>query len=616
MKFFIAVIAVFLTGLHLGNSTFDSMDDVIEEDSTNVKKDVKGPQSSVWVAKKCEVRRNETIKKDMGDCMTWSLGLEHESFLVHRKKGNLEEYVVNTGTISTQVSRFGRAFGLSKKNHTISTDMENVGIEFSGRACAGINDINFKAMTESVTIGHKMLSYDSAYCQIQTIDEHIVYVVSSAPGEKREIEELGPISHPRAGMSSELGVYTRTAGKAYKCASCSGCELKDYTGSYHISISLPRDSEGWILYDPDTMTDPDTCNKDWVAPSRKDVYEDKRVEWVDAHANFGNKFQWVEPLIMAVMGSADADSVCDKGAYVEGSYRTMAAGWGVPGTTDLRNVTDFGVGRYTQTGFQWLLDAAPSEDEGVFDCVSEGMGSDIRTKSSIDEHDLRHGESLPPMQVGEGVELRIFDNFPLEHLPSMFYLVTLLAESSRIHVAEEYVYDDEDWSDAAISAMKEGWNAIMPVGYVSKLEKYLDIDLSSLDGNVLAFDVLESVYEALILNHIDGFWTGLLIEESVDIPMLTNPNRESWEGGAINKKVNANRIFKALDSGYGKKVVIADTKTSKVCPSEDFQDLVYLAKTYGLVKKISKNKNGSVKSVRFLKKSKVENKVEYPVCSV
>lgn len=72
--------------------------------------------------------------------------------------------------------------------------------------------------------------------------------------------------------------------------------------------------------------------------------------------NFANKVQWIEPLFLAVMGAPDSEAVCDSDEFIEGSYRTMSSGWGVPGTTDVRTFGDVGTGRYCQTGYEWLLE--------------------------------------------------------------------------------------------------------------------------------------------------------------------------------------------------------------------------------------------------------------------
>lgn len=90
------------------------------------------------------------------------------------------------------------------------------------------------------------------------------------------------INRPRSGMSSQLGLYTRTIGNTYMCSTCDGCDLKDYTGSYHVSVSLPHDPEGWILLDEEALKDSATCADNYVRESGEEG-ETSRGVWVDAH---------------------------------------------------------------------------------------------------------------------------------------------------------------------------------------------------------------------------------------------------------------------------------------------------------------------------------------------
>lgn len=172
---------------------------------------------------------------------------------------------------------------------------------------------------------------------------------------------------------------------------------------------------------------------------------------------------------------------------------------------------------------------APSHDAGIFSCVDEGMGSDIRT--IISEHHVPPGEALPPMDVGKGLEIRVFDNFPLENLQTAYRVVVLLAEKSRVHHAGEYVYGDEGWKLSAQEAMKEGWNGILDAGYVRSLETNLGLDLSGLGGNTQAHAVFAELYAQLVHLHADGMWTGLLLDDVNLEPVVShNPNRASWVG--------------------------------------------------------------------------------------
>lgn len=84
-------------------------------------------------------------------------------------------------------------------------------------------------------------------------------------------------------MSTQLGLYTRTGGKTHMCSACNTCDLKDYTGSYHVSISLPHSPDGWILYDEKALSeDGSECSATYVRDCLHDGETPLSV-WVDAH---------------------------------------------------------------------------------------------------------------------------------------------------------------------------------------------------------------------------------------------------------------------------------------------------------------------------------------------
>lgn len=271
--------------------------------------------------------------------------------------------------------------------------------------------------------------------------------------------------------------------------------------------------------------------------------------------------QWVEPLFLAVYGASDSEAICDNGEFVEGSYLTMSSGWGIPGKTDVRTFGDVGTGRFTHAGFDWMLDlvnGTPSRS-GILGCTSEGMGTDIRMVNSpssasspsaagdlptcqcllediVDASVNATAESsgasaapaLPPMLVGQGIEIRVFDNFPAENLKTVYKVVALLAEASRVHHAGSYTYDDVGWKASAQASMEEGWNAVLDADYVTSLEKNLGVDLSFLQGNTQAFDVFSELCVQLLETHKDGFWTSLFLDDVDAGLVMDNPNRDSW----------------------------------------------------------------------------------------
>lgn len=74
-------------------------------------------------------------------------------------------------------------------------EQHSSGVEFSGRSCAGINEVNFKGMAESVSPHHKQLTFDSAFCQVALLDTKIIEVVGASPGEQSISATLGEVRH-------------------------------------------------------------------------------------------------------------------------------------------------------------------------------------------------------------------------------------------------------------------------------------------------------------------------------------------------------------------------------------------------------------------------------------
>jgi hypothetical protein len=62
-------------------------------------------------------RRSEEQREALRSCVRWGVGLEHESMLVHRKEGGLEEYVVDAGRVLREMSVYGPVHGLSRELH-------------------------------------------------------------------------------------------------------------------------------------------------------------------------------------------------------------------------------------------------------------------------------------------------------------------------------------------------------------------------------------------------------------------------------------------------------------------------------------------------------------------
>ena len=488
-------------------------------------------------------------------------------------------------------------------------------------------------MVESVSTDPFEVSFDVAFNQMKFIDDTMLKMANLHPSSKQVMKDLGigPVTRPRTGMSTQLGMYTRMSGKWHHCASCDhSCRMKDYTGSYHVSISLPSTVEGWVARDPSIVSSTmDSCSVDYDLEVNQDnnYYDSllssilftspeaqKQREWIEAHKNLGNMIQWIEPLLISVFGSADADSICDAGRYTEGSYRTLAMGWGIPGTSDVRTFQDQGTSRYVKEGFDWVF---PNETENstktttmpsayredLMGCMEDGMGADIRTKSKVSHP--QPGEIIPPMEVGRGIEVRIFDNFPVEYLPEAYRLIALIAEAGRNFNAKEYIYDDPYWTEAMQSVMREGWNAILPEEYVRRLSLALNLPsnfFNDLGHNFQAFHVYSTVYTALWKSHKHGMWFKLMVENSPDeILSFSNPNRESWELAAISQGYTPDRLMETLGlptniEQSSRVVHIQEVRVPMESCNEDVDDLLFLAESFGMVSNIQFGTEGRISS--------------------
>jgi hypothetical protein len=633
-------------------------------------------------------RRTKRQREALRSCIHWAVGLEHESMLVHRSENGVEEFAIDADKILREMARYGEIHGLSKEEHALAVQANDDGAEFSGRRCANSIDLVYKTMMESVSTDALENSYDGVHNQLKKLDSTFLKMANLHPFIQKVRKDLGlgPVSRPMTGMSTQLGMYQRTGGAWFKvrpythhvvlfccqrcvmditnstffssisfisqCASCGGgCTVKDYTGSYHMSLSIPSTHDGWVARDESILTNEGTCapavstsettisNHDGKpfsflrtpTPSEEQIKKIQWEQWIEANTNLANMVQWVEPLLIAAHGSADSDSICDNGLHTEGSFRSMRTGWGVPGTTDVRTFKAGGIGRYIQNNFEWMFpnnvtDMPSAYRDDLSGCIKDGMGADIRTKTSVDEHYLKPGETLPPMTVGRGIEIRIFDNMPIEYVPQVYRMISLVAEAGRKFTAPEYIYDNADWKLAIQAVMREGWNAILPEGYVRSTAMALNLNrpnfMKMVGQNFQAFHVFTTVYQALWDAHRYGMWTSLLLDASLphELPPLANPNRESWELGAISSGYTSDTVLDTLGLVTTDLTVkMADLQRhhsdgGSPC-GEDLEDLVYLAERFGMVSDIILNKQGTVDSF-FVKDREEWASISFasPVC--
>ena len=72
-------------------------------------------------------RRTELQREELRACVRWSVGLEHESMLVHRHLNGLEEYALDANKILREMARYGPIHGLTKDQHAIAVKAHDSG---------------------------------------------------------------------------------------------------------------------------------------------------------------------------------------------------------------------------------------------------------------------------------------------------------------------------------------------------------------------------------------------------------------------------------------------------------------------------------------------------------
>ena len=336
---------------------------------------------------------------------------------------------------------------------------------------------------------------------------------------KGKIEKYGNLMESPFGMSSYIKLPINYKSKFYKFKKRL---YKDYTGSYHITITLPY---------------------------KENMKLDK---FIDIHQNFANMIQWLEPLLVSAYFSADDRSMGTEKKRVRGSFRVMRVGWGNFAGSNVKKFKE-GIGRYADVVPNWrkglkfedvdivnrCKDLAPSIRRRETGAIS-GFSSNFRTFGSTDPDRPWHRESGAGMTIGNGIEIRIFDHFQILYLDSLLQFIGAIAENSRKHKCKKYVYKDKDWIKSLQTIMLEGWSGKVTKGYVNKLRKYLKLRVNTV--SLQAYEVFKTIYKELYDRNKNGDYCKILLGEHSEYIELPKVNQRSWEFG-LSLKLNTNKTL-------------------------------------------------------------------------
>jgi|TARA_R110002074_G_scaffold279284_2_gene450728 hypothetical protein len=522
----------------------------------------------------------------------WAIGIEHETQLFYYPVSNsIKDYEIMKleGICEYMLKNWLKLKNIylkqkdsdkllvktlfSEKNYNFLQEIVVRKFESTGRKCSGkwvlkpVHDKNNKSvkMPEFVSDSPFKKYSIEKYCeQIIEQQNRFIRIISFHPSLRKKLQNSYPVPFP-FGMSN----YIR----------CDNRLFKDYTGSFHVTITLPFTSK--------------TTNK----------------RFIENHKAFANAVQWIEPLLVPGFFSGDDKAIGSKDKRIKGPFRVTCVGWGNFAGSDIRKFEQ-GIGRLTNHTNNWR-DGLTFHDKNKTNyckkvaklvqlrepAAMSGFSSDFRTFGGED-HISGYGMAKP-----NGVELRIFDNIHTSYTSRLCRLLVYIAENSRKHKVSKYVYKDVDWIKTLHNIAEDGWKANVTPNYLKKLRIIFKLKLET--DSLRAWDILKVFNEELFRKNKVGLWSKLLLRKIYLKPTsLVCINRLSLECGFMfNLNRNAtlrNKLIKLYNSLDNKSTLkkftidffkVLDKKTFK----NDVQDIAYLFETLGCITiKLSK---GDIKEI-------------------
>lgn len=506
----------------------------------------------------------------------WGFGLEHEVYFFHIPHKNIDDPITDIIAFNARES----SIDLIKNNRLNMVEqkmIEDLPLEYSGRKCGKTYPLEpiFKgAMPEFITkepfnslVGGK--NPIETYCEQIVIQENdFLEMQLRNPYTLKRVQKYGILSPYPYGMSSYIKVPTSSniKGDTYKFKN----GLKDdYTGSYHVTITLPHNSEK-------------ITNK----------------EFVKMHQNFANQIQWIEPLLLCAFFSADDKCIGNSDEKrIKGSFRVMNVAWGNFAGSDVTRF-DKGVGRYTTFEKSWRDDIDFYNKDKLKPCYENKVDSEPSSKSLIssnmrtfgatDPKRSWHRESGVGMTIPNGIEIRIFDHFESSHLFDLCRLLVNIAENASKHQTKKYVYNNKPWRKALKNIMFNGWKAQIDKDYIKELRTHLGLKLNK-SKSMRAYDLLWELNIELYEKTKKGDIPWLLLNDYYSVPpVLPQVNRRSIEMGIYFKLNNDIELLKRMNNFLHSMPIKQITfsqfeklffKTfSKKKWKNDVEDIVYLLK--------------------------------------
>lgn len=546
---------------------------------------------------------------------TWGMGLEHEMHLFHMKKNrktNITSFTLYDGELARR--RLLDEYNNDKIDISLDDwkELSNIPFEKTGRLCNGkwvIKKVPFN-MPEFITTNFQtkiqLKSDDKArdikgMCnELIKAKEKYLDLIKKEKITKKQIKKYGELYQYPFGMTSYLKYPENSNALTYDFRKDKNGKIKvreEYVGSYHITITLP--------YIQNKTT---------------------QEEFIEAHQNFANQLQWLEPLLLSSFFSCDERAPGSKKDRVRGSFRVAIIGWGNFAGSDVRKLKD-GIGRYSDIDSYWRDGFKVYGIEKLKPCFKpspyakrEGgistLSSNFRTFGNNDNGERVSGAG---MTIGNGVEFRIFDQFNDDELVNLVKFISLVAENSRKHKTTKYVYKNKNWIKALQNIMKVGWCAELSKGYINDLRKMLGLKIKE-ESNI-AIHVLQEINEELYKKHKNGDYFVIMnsfeknYEGEIRKPDLPLINLESWIMGCLikmNRSKNLinhfNSLITLLPDNFNQKEFekIFFSLFKKANWGRDIINFLYMLRHLGYID-IKLKKNGKIDYCEILSREHVHN---------
>ena len=546
----------------------------------------------------------------MNNNQIWGLGIEHEFHLFHIKNNNYKNPIVfdsqestcfftrkykdccyakfyNYSSIQKDITKYiccEKSYGKSVstcwptsefniKSNLKSSDLKFLNkleyYEVSGRYIDN-EDKNCKFilpripinMIEIITYNPIHKKIEEAYNELIKYEKKYINLQYKNPYTQQKISKYGPIKQYKYGMvvNAKIPQTPTTQSKSYKYIPK---RKTDYTGSYHITITLPY---------------------------KKKI---SRSKFIAIHEEFARQIQWIEPLLVSSFFTPDLRSSGDNNKYTEGSFRVIMTGWGNFAGSDVRKIKH-GISRASNIKPEWRKDLSFNKKLKLCNLPdNRKYSSDIRTiseKQIVNENNEIILKTVP-MKIGEGIEIRIYDHFPTKYLYSLLQIILLVADNSLTFANKSnkgYVYNNKNWINTMHDIMIQGWNAKVSTDYIKNLEQNLDIKIKY--DSLIAFDIFNNVISQLFNKNKDGLCQRLMSNRKYKkYPHLPKINRYAWEYGFYSKfqesinKFLKNKFIKHSELSKKKFKDIFYKSFNKNKWKDDIDDLLYALESKNLV---------------------------------